>query len=88
MAALLIAGAVFAMWLNVSGIRIFQDMRAAWKEEAHLKTEIEDLRQQNAEIEKDIGDLEVNGARIEQLARQKLGLARKGEVVVRLPEKK
>ncbi len=87
-AGLLTAGVFFAVWLNVSGIRIFQDLRTAWAEERSLESEIEELRLVNAELEEEIGDLEENGARIEELARQKLGLARKGEVVVRLPEKK
>ena len=85
---LLVAGVAFAVWLNISGIRIFQDLRAAWGEERRLEAEIEELHRVNSEIEEEIGDLEENGARIEELARQKLGLAREGEVVVRLPDKK
>ena len=64
------------------------DLREAWIEESRLSEEIQELEQYNAELEADIKALEANGFRVEQLAREKLGLARENEVVVVVPGKK
>lgn len=57
-------------------------------EERRLSEEIQELEQRNAELEADIQALEGNGFRVEQLAREKMGLARENEVVVVVEGKK
>ncbi len=80
--------ALAAAWLQASGFQTVLDLRAAWVEEQHLNEEIQELEQQNAELEADIKALETNGFRVEQLAREKMGLARENEFVVVVPGKK
>ncbi|MDA0205437.1 MAG: septum formation initiator family protein [Acidobacteria bacterium] len=75
-------------WLQASGMQAVLDLREAWMEESRLSEQIQELEQHNAELEADIKALESNGFRVEQLAREKLGLARENEVVVVVPGKK
>ncbi len=82
------AAALLAAWLQASGLQTVLDLRAAWMEEQRLSQEIEELEQRNAELEADIKALETNGFRVEQLAREKMGLARENEFVVVVPGKK
>jgi cell division protein FtsB len=80
--------ALAAVWLQASGLQTVLDLHAAWLEERRLSEEIEELEQRNAELEADIKALESNGFRVEQLAREKMGLARENEFVVVVPGKK
>jgi len=57
-------------------------------DERRLSEEIQQLEKRNAELEADIKALEPNGFRVEQLAREKMGLARENEFVVVVPGKK
>jgi cell division protein FtsB len=80
--------AVVVAWMQASGLQAVLDLREAWMEESRLSEEIQELEQQNAELEADIKALESNGFRVEQLAREKLGLARENEFVVVVEGKK
>ena len=80
--------ALAVAWLQTSGLQTALDLRAAWMEEQRLNEEIQELEQRNAELEADIKQLEGNGFRVEQLAREKMGLARENEFVVVVPGKK
>ena len=82
------AVALAAAWLQASGLQTVLDLHAAWNEEQRLSEEIQGLEQRNAELEADIKALESNGFRVEQLAREKMGLARENEFVVVVPDKK
>lgn len=80
--------ALAVAWLQASGLQAVLDLREAWMEESRLSEEIQELEQRNAELEADIKALESNGFRVEQLAREKLGLARENEFVVVVEGKK
>lgn len=80
--------AVFGLWLHFSGLGTIRDLQRSLEEESQLEQEIQTLEQSNSALVDDIQDLESNGLRVEELARQKLGLAREGEIVVKIPEKK
>lgn len=82
------AAALFFAWLQASGVQTLLDLREAWMQERRLSEEIQELEQRNAELEADIKALEENGFRVEQLAREKMGLARENEFVVVVPGKK
>ena len=82
------AAALAVAWLQASGLRTVLDLREAWQEESRLSEEIQELEERNAELEADIKALESNGFRVEQLAREKMGLARENEFVVVVPGKK
>lgn len=86
---------VFALWaVAVFGFYHFAveqeltELRQAWHRERGLRDEIEALRQENAHIEKVIEELGPGGAEIERIARQELGWANDGEIVVKIPEKR
>ena len=80
--------AIAVAWLQASGLQAVLDLREAWMEESRLSEEIQELEQRNTELEADIKALEDNGFRVEQLAREKLGLARETEFVVVVEGKK
>lgn len=82
------AAALAVAWLQASGLQTVLDLREAWQEESRLSVEIQELEERNAELEADIKALESNGFRVEQLAREKMGLARENEFVVVVPGKK
>ena len=77
-----------ALWLNQNGFATFVGVRAAWREETRLKGEVESLEIENEGLAEEIDSLRKNGDAIERVAREELGLAREGEIVVELPDKK
>ncbi len=74
-------------WLQTSGLGTAMDLADSWAEERRLASEIDDLKARNAELDQQIQDLEANGFRLEQLAREKMGLAKENEFVVVVPGK-
>lgn len=84
-AVLFLVGA--AAWLQASGLETAIDLRDSWAQEARLEAEIEALDLENQALNLDNQALESNGFRVEQLAREKMGLARENEFVVVVPGK-
>lgn len=74
-------------WFQTSGLRAVIELRASWGREEAISSEISRLREQNGELEKEIGELESDGVAVERIARQKLGWAEDGEIVIKIPEK-
>lgn len=74
-------------WFQTSGLRTVLELRASWSREEAISSEVDHLKQQNDELEKEIGELESDGDGVERIARQKLGWAEEGEVVIKVPEK-
>lgn len=77
-----------ALWLNQSGFETFAGVRDAWREENRLEREVEGLQEENQGLAEEIDSLRQNGDAIERVAREQLGLAREGEIVVEIPDKK
>ncbi len=77
-----------AAWLQASGLETVIDLRESWVEEERLSAEIDQLENQNSELDQDNQALRSNGFRVEQLAREKMGLARESEFVVVVPGKR
>jgi cell division protein FtsB len=82
---LLVLGA--AAWLQASGLETVIDLRNSWAEEERLAAEIEAIELENEALRLENEDLQSNGFRVEQLAREKMGLARENEFVVVVPGK-
>jgi cell division protein FtsB len=78
----------FAVWFHASGFRTAVDLRDGWRQRSAAQAEIETLMKRNAELEAEIEQLDESGVGVERLAREKLGMAREGEVVIRIPQKK
>lgn len=83
-----LGGFLVLAWLQISGFQTFLDLRQAWRQESQLETEISDLEQRIAELEDSVEGLEADDSEaILLLAREKLGLALDGQIVVKVPEK-
>jgi cell division protein FtsB len=63
-------------------------LRDVWMQEAEMRKKIEELRQVNARFEGEIKELSPGGDVVERIARQDLGWAEPGEIVIKVPEKK
>ena len=83
----LICGALlFSFFFDEMG---FSKYMAMWKRAEVLKRDIDMLEHANAGLRKEIFRLKHDSARVEELAREQLGLVRQGETVYQLiqPEK-
>jgi len=78
----------FLAWVQQSGFETVLELRAAWRAEAALEEQVAALKADNDRLEQEIEELEHNGRRVEEIARGKLGYAREGEIVIRIPEKR
>lgn len=88
MVATVVAVLVLLAWVQHSGYRTALDLRDAWLRQRALQQEVARLQRENLELETSIEALEHNGRAVEEIARNKLGLAREGEIVIRIPEKR
>ncbi len=78
---------IFLGWHVVNGkdgLTVWQQKRA---EERRLQQEIDQLKQENAQVKSHIDELNSNKDAIEREAREKLHYARSGEIIYTLPEK-
>jgi len=83
---LLLLGAL--VLFKFSGYEVVSGLRDVWKQEAEMRQKIEALREENARIEAEIKELSPGGNEVERIARQELGWAEPGEIVIKVPEKK
>jgi cell division protein FtsL len=80
--------AVFVVVLlvhNVFGAHGFLAMHQKQKEIENVRTEIKRLNKENAALEGHVKDLKTDPQTIEKIAREELGQARPGEVIIKLP---
>jgi len=83
---LILLGIVGFFWLT--GYDALIDLTESWDKEAQIEQAIHQIEQENEQIEGAIKELAPNGKAVEQIARQELGWAKHGEIVVKIPEKK
>jgi cell division protein FtsB len=88
----LVVGGIFAVALTVSlffdemGVRRYIAMQ---KHARELELDIKDLEQMNGDLRVEVRRIQHDPARIEELARERLGFVKKGETVYQLvPESK
>jgi cell division protein FtsB len=87
--ALLVAGTVitgilaFSFFFDDMGVRKYLAMRDHARV---LEQDIRDLEQANAELRRDIQRVQHDPARIEELARERLGFVKKGDTVYQILE--
>ena len=84
---LALGGVVLGGWLHQSGFSTFFQLRDAWRTEAALRKEVADLEARNEQLRDEIEALGDNGDAVEKIAREKLRLAREGEIIILLPDK-
>ena len=71
---------------DVFGTHGYLAMRRTQQEIDKVKAGIEQLNKENAELEQEVKDLRSDPRKIEKIARDELGLARPGEVIIKIPQ--
>jgi cell division protein FtsB len=71
---------------DVFGTHGFLAMRRTQNEIAKVKANLEQLSKENAALAQEVKDLQSDPRLIEKIARDDLGLARPGEVIIRIPQ--
>ena len=72
--------------LGIAGENGYLERRAQRREIQALSAEVEKIRQENQQLNQKIRDLRSDPRAIEELARERLRLARPGEVIITLPQ--
>ena len=83
--ALVFVGVAF---YHLSVYERLTELTASWEREKEIELRLGSLREENAHLEAAIDDLAPEGPAIERIARQKLEMVRKGETLVKIPEKR
>lgn len=79
--------AVLAMVVHdVFGTHGFLAMRRTQSEIKKVQANLEQLNKENEALEQEVRDLKSDPRLIEKIARDELGLARPGEVIIRVPQ--
>jgi cell division protein FtsL len=71
---------------DVFGTHGFLAMRRTQNEIRKVKANLDALRKENAALAQEVKDLNTDPRLIEKIARDDLGLARPGEVIIRIPQ--
>jgi cell division protein FtsB len=83
----LLGALVFVMMVHdIFGTHGFLAMRRTQEEIRKVQTNLDKLSKENAELEQEVKDLKSDPRLIEKIARDDLGLARPGEVIIRIPQ--
>ncbi|MGA2481991.1 MAG: septum formation initiator family protein [Candidatus Acidiferrales bacterium] len=76
---------LFLLVHDVFGTHGFLAMRRAQKEIQRLRDEVTKLNQENLQLEDQVKGLRSDPKLIERIARDELGLARPGEIIIKIP---
>jgi len=76
---------VFLLAHDVFGKHGFLAMREEQREIRELREEVSRLNQENVQLEDQVKGLRSDPRLIEQIAREELGLARPGEIIIKVP---
>jgi cell division protein FtsB len=71
---------------DVFGTHGFLAMRRTQSEIRKVKADLDQLSKENATLEQEVKDLKSDPRLIEKIARDDLGLARPGEIIIRIPQ--
>jgi cell division protein FtsL len=71
---------------DVFGTHGFLAMRRTENEIRKVKADLDVLSKENAELAQEVKDLNSDPRLIEKIARDDLGLARHGEIIIRIPQ--
>jgi cell division protein FtsL len=71
---------------DVFGTHGFLVMRRTQNEIRKVKADLEALSKENAALAQEVKDLNTDPRLIEKIARDDLGLARPGEIIIRIPQ--
>jgi cell division protein FtsL len=71
---------------DVFGTHGYLAMRHTRQEIQRVKTNLDQLNQENGQLEEEVKELKTDPHKIEKIARDELGLARPGEVIIKVPQ--
>ena len=71
---------------DVFGTHGFLAMRRTQSEIRKVKADLNQLSKENATLEQEVKDLKTDPRLIEKIARDDLGLARPGDIIIRIPQ--
>src|SRR5262250_53748 len=78
---------VFGLFLHdIFGTHGYLAMRRTKQDIERVQGEIARLHRENAELSEEVKALKTDPHKIESIARDELGLAKKGEVIIRIPQ--
>jgi len=82
---LLIIFVVVLLVHDIFGTHGFLAMRRKNQEIRKVNSALEKLNKENAALDKDVQDLKTDPQAIRKIAREELGLAQPGEIIIKLP---
>ncbi|MEZ5364850.1 MAG: septum formation initiator family protein [Bryobacterales bacterium] len=82
----LVFGIGAAVWFQQWGYGTLVELKDSLEQERQLEAEVQQIKAENDALDAEIQSLQQEGW--EKLARERLGLAKKGEYVVKIPGKK
>ncbi len=71
---------------DIFGTHGYLAMRRTQQEINKVKADIEQLNKENVQLEEEVKELKSDPHKIEKIARDELGLARPGEVIIKIPQ--
>ena len=71
---------------DIFGTHGYLAMRRTQQEIMKVKASIEQLNKENVQLEDEVKDLKSDPRKIEKIARDELGLAKPGEVIIKIPQ--
>src|SRR5205807_9589181 len=77
---------LFALVVNdIFGTHGYLAMRRTQQEIKKVKADLDQLNKENLQLEQEVRELKTDPHKIEKIARDELGLARPGEVIIKIP---
>ena len=70
---------------DIFGTHGFLAMRRKQQEIKKVTTDLNQLDQENLQLEREVKELKTDPRKIEKIARDELGLAKPGEVIIKIP---
>ena len=70
---------------DIFGTHGYLAMRRTQQEIKKVNAQLKQLNKENAELQQEVNDLKTDPHKIEKIARDELGLARPGEVIIKIP---
>lgn len=71
---------------DIFGTHGYLAMRRTQQEIKKVKADIEQLNKENIQLSDEVKDLKTDPRKIEKIARDELGLAKPGEVIIKIPQ--
>ncbi len=71
---------------DIFGTHGYLAMRRTQEEIKKVKAELDQLNTENLQLAQEVKELKIDPHKIEKIARDELGLARPGEVIIKIPQ--